>query len=376
MNLQLSLETNNIYENDKSEIPLSDLLGGPRKNGLIEDNLIIPNDPNLSHINSYFSFKHQQINVENTNPEVGTSGISGDSEKNREDKMSLILSDDPYLCKGSSMHLCNFICLSRNLSEHPSYINSPPSYRIVLLEILFRAAWKPTQLDHKGHVFQIEAGQLWVSIRQLLKWCGKGVDKNVVERAISKFCLVGFVRQEVRHTKLLITITMSELWSNKINEYETGSETKVRHFRDTKEQYNKITKDIGSKDPTAPIVQARRSKVKNLDSLKYSFEKQTFIGICEKDLQDWKDAYPSIDLSREIAACVQWIKTNPKKCGKRILWRKFLTTIWFSNAQDRAMRNAALNSMKTSPQISSNQSIDRRQKNKDGSLANGGEDLF
>jgi hypothetical protein len=45
-------------------------------------------------------------------------------------------------------------------------------------------------------------------------------------------------------------------------------------------------------------------------------------------------AYPAADIPVELARATQWLKANPKK-AKKSNWRKWLTTSWLNNCQDR-----------------------------------------
>ena len=57
-------------------------------------------------------------------------------------------------------------------------------------------------------------------------------------------------------------------------------------------------------------------------------------GISDSDLAEWAAAYPAADIPVELARATQWLKANPKK-AKKSNWRKWLTTSWLNNCQDR-----------------------------------------
>lgn len=56
-------------------------------------------------------------------------------------------------------------------------------------------------------------------------------------------------------------------------------------------------------------------------------------GITDKDLEDWKEAYPACDAKRQLAAMNQWLKANPTKARKK-KWRLFVTN-WLGRSQER-----------------------------------------
>lgn len=58
-----------------------------------------------------------------------------------------------------------------------------------------------------------------------------------------------------------------------------------------------------------------------------------FTGITDADRQAWATAYPGAVLAQELAKATEWLKANPKRCGKRN-WRKFLVG-WLGRCQER-----------------------------------------
>lgn len=90
----------------------------------------------------------------------------------------------------------------------------------------------------------------------------------------------------------------------------------------------------------------------------FSSSSGKFEGITESDLDEWKAAYPEIDVRREISKAQQWLLSNPSKARKK-LWRKFLTG-WFGRANDKAENQKAYRSQ------SGSSKVDRRTLDKHG----------
>ena len=57
-----------------------------------------------------------------------------------------------------------------------------------------------------------------------------------------------------------------------------------------------------------------------------------FSGITEKDHQEWKAAFPAVNIPQQLAAASRWLKDNPSKRKKQI--GRFLTN-WISRNQER-----------------------------------------
>ena len=127
---------------------------------------------------------------------------------------------------------------------------------------------------------------------------------------------------------------------------------------------NVTYKDIISKDKISKIKRSSdsqsESEQKTADFI-FSSSQLKFVGITDLDMQSWEEAYPEIDIVREIKRAEQWILSNPTKARKK-LWRKFLTG-WFSRANDTAENRKAYS------QISGVRSGDRKTLGSDGKPA-------
>lgn len=134
-----------------------------------------------------------------------------------------------------------YFTVCRDVLRHPSVVAAPVAYRWVLLTIMERASFEVQEKDDHGVTIFLEIGQLLCTIRLLAEWAN--VSKNEAERAVSRFLKVGILRQEVRHTKTLLTLTFPITYKQMKHLCETRSETKVRQDRDTNNKENKENKE-------------------------------------------------------------------------------------------------------------------------------------
>lgn len=72
----------------------------------------------------------------------------------------------------------------------------------------------------------------------------------------------------------------------------------------------------------------------------FSFELRKFEGISDQDIESWKDAYPSIDVKKELSQMKEWCLSNDSKCRNKRNWRKFITS-WLSNENDKTENRAS-----------------------------------
>lgn len=131
------------------------------------------------------------------------------------------------------------IRIPRSLLENPLWIDLPPAYRDVFTILLENVCFFSKKFDDHGCVIDLDVGQWCGTYRELAKLCGKYGDKNIVERSIKKFVLYGFVRQEVRHIKSVLTITHSDTYDLIKRASETRCETGLRQDQDRIETQKK-----------------------------------------------------------------------------------------------------------------------------------------
>ena len=234
-----------------------------------------------------------------------------------------------------------FVKLPRSLWNDPQWKSARPKYKLVFMTLLFNASFTQKTFSISNNIVTIGPGQFCTSIRNLIDLCNDGikfkedkVDKNIVERSVSLFTKIGFVRQEVRHGKSIFTITHNELYEHFQKQSETGSETKVRQNRDTNEERKErkeieetiegavaldsslmnLEKEEQKKDPSIFQPETPKEKVelnpekqKHFENLwKFVIENKIAVGmtskpgIKEKDLITWLKTYDA----KEILECL------------------------------------------------------------------------
>lgn len=68
-------------------------------------------------------------------------------------------------------------------------------------------------------------------------------------------------------------------------------------------------------------------------TIRFNFDTHEWENITQKDISNWKEAYPACNIEIELAKMREWIRANPIK-GRKKNWRRFITS-WFSRAQEK-----------------------------------------
>lgn len=318
---------------------------------------------------------------ENTKPEVEASGLS-ESPGTFDGEVDVsIVPGLANLCNRSLGMSQGFKAFPYSFFQSHIWEGARLKHRAFITELLYRCVWKKTNFISNGHTIELLPGQFAGSLRGIVDLFNpKGLkgkarsdcfSKNDVESAIQYFSNHAVLRQETRHQTTILTFIDKDIYESNFSFNQTAKPTVIRQYSDShlKIPLNHLTnKNIGSKDPLART-DSRPPKKAPPDTLKYCFDKEAYEGISEKDLEDWKVAYPAVNISQEIAASVQWVKSNHSKVSGRKAWRRFLVG-WLSRSNEKTVNRQAYSSQSSKPQI------DRRQRNADGSVCNDYEGLF
>lgn len=93
----------------------------------------------------------------------------------------------------------------------------------------------------------------------------------------------------------------------------------------------------------------------------FDFDKERFENIETKDIESWKELYPSADIDRELKAMTEWIHSNPHKAKNKKRWRAFINR-WLSTTHEKNVNKEANRSRAYS------QEIDRRPRDEAGNV--------
>lgn len=285
-------------------------------------------------INHELKLKRKQFTIPiNAKTEVGASALSeirNCGPENIRFDDSLIISEP---CNSfnkecfMSQEISGFIQLPRSLLENEIWNSLRLKYRHVLLIILKKCAWKPCKYNDNGQIIHLNPGELCVSYRELAEWCNQNVkfredevDRNIIERAVSVFLKLKIIRQEVRHCKMVITVTIPGVYDTEKKETETPIETKPRLNRDIKEEIKEINnppltppfsknskkqkKDTPQKEEVAKNVFLTKVQIedliKKLDGNSEDFQK------CVNKLSEYKISTGRV-YSNDYTAFTRWV---------------------------------------------------------------------
>ena len=185
------------------------------------------------------------------------------------------------------------------------------------LDLLQLAAFKPTKRKSRGKFISIDEGEQIASLRFLSvrwKWGKTKVSNflNILEEDL-------MIKREARQGETVLIVNNYKRYASKeeikADKDEDTGETVTRHRRDKLEE-GKERKETISKPPAIAW-----------DAC------DGYSNISDKDILQWKEAYPACDIERQLKASNEWLLSNPAKAKKK-QWRRFITG-WLSRQQER-----------------------------------------
>jgi hypothetical protein len=81
--------------------------------------------------------------------------------------------------------------------------------------------------------------------------------------------------------------------------------------------------------PDEPI---EEQKPKKAEKISFDFVGEKWTGLKKEHFTNWLEAYPLIDIDRELVKAKEWVLGNLNKSTRKSNWRQFLNN-WFSKAQ-------------------------------------------
>jgi len=98
--------------------------------------------------------------------------------------------------------------------------------------------------------------------------------------------------------------------------------SKVKRSKVKTSKQEEEAPDQKNPDPTPPV-----------KKINFNFETRKWENITKRDVDDWKEAYPAIDVRLHVLALKEWLISNP--ANKKSNYRRFITNN-LSRAQDKA----------------------------------------
>ena len=200
--------------------------------------------------------------------------------------------------------------------EAQALLENHPNAFLLLSQIAMRAKWKDCPITG------MKAGEAFVG-----DWKKAGLHSEKSYRHAKKVlteCKIAAFKGASKGT--VATLMDTRIFSVSMN---TGADTGADEGRARGGQG--ATNHTDTQNTLTPFALDGASSP---PSLKISWNADSgFSGITDHDRSGWLEAFPAVNINRQLAAMSEWLKSNPAK-SKKSQWRKFITG-WLSRHQDK-----------------------------------------
>lgn len=207
-------------------------------------------------------------------------------------------------------------------------------------------AWFVARANYEDSWYEgdeIKRGQLFVGYKKLSEEWKIGIQS--IRTIIAKLKKDKFLTIKSTNKGTILTICNYERYQRKKRPTNKQSNTRVtrdQHAGNNLKEEKEVKEDKEYNTP--PAGDPKRSGRKPYRIIFEYDGDERIHGIVKKDLDDWKEFYPALDIEAELKAASAWLKGNRTRRKKDIL--KFLTG-WLQRAQDRAKKENVVAPEKT-----------------------------
>ncbi len=259
-------------------------------------------------------FFEESITVpESKRPDPLRSSL-GVPEKTASTDIHAILPQTPFL-NNRDFSVSGFLKLPRSLLDDPLWIETPPAQKDVFLTILKLTPYHHRLFDDFGHMIELKAGQICISIREIKEKCGKWITKNQVEDALARFSRYQLWRQERRHVRTIITFCDSILSECFKNGEETTFQTDRGHFADTTKDLKKERLKEEKQEATTSPKKSKSKSRKSGGGIFFNRENRKFDNITAEFFALLEETYEGVNVLQEMKEMVLWLMANPDRDG-------------------------------------------------------------
>ncbi|HSX38124.1 MAG TPA: hypothetical protein VLE95_04755 [Chlamydiales bacterium] len=227
--------------------------------------------------------------------------------------------------------------MPRSLTRTLLWKDATPEVKVIFLTILDHVLFVETQFDDHGKILTLFPGQFCASLEEIARLCGRSVTKSDVQRGLIRLEKFGFLKQEVIHVKTVLTITHKDTYDLIYKAGDTKYDPRVmqERYRNETQRENEMNEE--KKQNIAQSTELLHNKTVTIT---FSFEKRIFENILEIDMRGWEEAYPAVNVRKELPQMVEWCLGNPTKAKSKKLWRKFITN-WLAKRNEENINKQA-----------------------------------
>lgn len=194
--------------------------------------------------------------VDSTEMRKGESLNSPSSLFAKNDMSNCIIADPHNFMQGNAMTTDNtpqqktppHFRIPRSLVKSDEWEDLSLIDRAIFLKVLELVKFEPHTFDDHGVTINLEPGQICITVRELHKHVGLNkCTKYNIESFLAKMKKVGILGQEIRHIKMVLTVTHLDTYNLIGSKDQTRFQTEIRQESDTNKEHKELKKATARK---------------------------------------------------------------------------------------------------------------------------------
>ena len=222
-------------------------------------------------------------------------------------------------------------------------IDKPFDERSAWIDLLLTANHKDVKMLFNGELITVKRGQIITSIRKLSeKW------KWNKDKTLKFFRLLESDRMIERDSdkfRTLLTIVNYEVYQDCVDTEQTQQGTQIGTPQGTPQgtgdvhepATNKNVKNYKNEKNNINTICSEPNMASEPSVISLTLNDKSEYPIYQKDIDEWKELYPSVDVIQQLRNMKGWCNSNPTKRKTRRGIKKFINS-WLSKEQDKPKR--------------------------------------
>ena len=232
----------------------------------------------------------------------------------------------------------------RKIQECWIWIDKEPfDKRSAWIDLLLTANHSDKKILFNGELITVQRGQILTSIRKLSEKWKWSYDKCA--RFLKLLVDDGMLQKESDNFRTLLTIVNYEVYQDCSSTDECADDGANRTRASEQAEHEQVTNknvknDKECKEDNNYCSEPKEDLASEPSVITLTLNDKSEYPIFQKDIDEWEELYPAVDVMQQLRHMKAWCDSNPAKRKTKRGVRRFITS-WLIKEQDKGCRYIA-----------------------------------
>lgn len=229
----------------------------------------------------------------------------------------------------------------RKIQECWIWLDKEPfDKRSAWIDLLLTANHSDKKILFNGELITVQRGQILTSIRKLSEKWKWSYDK--CSRFLKLLIDDGMLQKESDNFRTLLTIVNYEVYQDYTSTVECTDEGASRTRTSEQAEHEQVTNknvknDKECKEDNNYCSEPKEDLASEPAVITLTLNDKSEYPIFQKDIDEWKELYPAVDVMQQLRHMKAWCDSNPAKRKTKRGVKRFITS-WLMKEQDKGCR--------------------------------------